>query len=383
MKFGIWVEPEMVSEDSDLYRKHPDWAVRIPGQEHALGRNQMVLDLTREEVRNYIIESMSDVFSRGKVDYVKWDMNRNLSDYYSQGLAPRHQGEFAHRYILGLYQVIQTLTDRFPHILFEACASGGNRFDLGMLCFMPQIWASDNTDAISRARIQNSYSYGYPQSVIAAHVSGCPNHQTLRRTPLTSRFAIASVGILGYECNLSDASMEDMEEIKVEIELYKKWRNVLQFGDWYRLYEEADKKSVYDMDVIRWNMVSADKSKAVGIMLQGETLANYSHHVFKTRGLDDAKKYHFYNRALKYDIHRMGDLINTMAPVHVKQDSLLHDAISKFIRLDGEKEDKVVSGAVMNRHGVPLAQNYAGTGYGQNTALYQDYDARIYFMEEV
>ena len=215
MKFGIWVEPEMVSEDSDLYRKHPDWAVQIPGQEHALGRNQMVMDLTREEVRNYIIESMSDVFSRGKVDYVKWDMNRNLSDYYSQGLAPRHQGEFAHRYILGLYQVIQTLTDRFPHILFEACASGGNRFDLGMLCFMPQIWASDNTDAISRARIQNSYSYGYPQSVIAAHVSGCPNHQTLRRTPLTSRFAIASVGILGYECNLSDASMENMEEINI------------------------------------------------------------------------------------------------------------------------------------------------------------------------
>ena len=129
--------------------------------------------------------------------------------------------------------------------------------------------------------------------------------------------------------------------------------------------------------------MSLDKRRAVGIMLQGEILANYSHHVFKTKGLDDTKKYHFYNRALKYDIHRMGDLINTMTPVHVKQDSLLHDAISKFVRLDGEKEDKVVSGAVMNRHGVPLAQNYAGTGYGQNTALYQDYDARIYFMEEV
>ena len=177
--------------------------------------------------------------------------------------------------------------------------------------------------------------------------------------------------------------MEDMEEIRAEIELYKKWRSVLQFGDWYRLYEEVDKKSIYDTDVIRWNIVSADKSRAVGIMLQGEALANYSHHVFKTKGLDDTKKYHFYNRSLKYDIHRMGDLINTMAPVHVKQDSLLHDAISKFVRLDGEKEDKVVSGAVMNRHGVPLAQNYAGTGYGQNTALYQDYDARIYFMEEV
>lgn len=383
LKFGIWVEPEMVSEDSDLYRSHPDWAVKIPDKAHALGRNQMVLDLTRAEVREYIIHSMSDVFARSKTDYVKWDMNRNLSDYYSAALTPDKQQEFAHRYILGLYQVLGTLTERFPHILFEACASGGNRFDLGMLCYMPQIWASDNTDAVSRARIQNSYSYGYPQSVIAAHVSGCPNHQTLRVTPLESRFAVAGVGLLGYECNLCDASKEDMEEIKAELALYKKWRSVLQFGDWYRLYEESQKQSIYDTDIIKWCIVSPDKSKAAGITLQGQALSNYAHHSFRTKGLAEDKRYHFYNRELRYDIHRMGDLINTMAPVHVKQDSLLHDAISRFIRLDGEKEDKTVSGAVLNRCGVPLAQSYAGTGFGQNTAIYQDYDARMYFMEAI
>ena len=383
MKFGIWVEPEMVSEDSELYRKNPQWAVQIPGKDHALGRNQMILDLTRQDVQNYIIESMSDVFSRGKVDYVKWDMNRNMSDYYSQELSADRQGEFAHRYILGLYQVLWTLTERFPNILFEACASGGNRFDLGMLCYMPQIWASDNTDAISRASIQNSYSYGYPQSVIAAHVSGCPNHQTLRITPLETRFAVASTGILGYECNLCDVTREDMEEIKAEIALYKKWRKVLQFGEWYRLYEPEDKQSIYDTDVIRWNIVSADKTQAVGIMVQGQNLSNYAHRRFRTKGLDASAQYHFYNRLLKYDIHRMGDLINTMAPIHVKQDSLLHGAISKFIRLDGEKEDKKVSGAVLNQCGIPLAQNYAGTGFGENTALYQDYDARMYFIDKV
>ena len=383
MKFGIWVEPEMVSEDSDLYREHPDWAVRIPGKEHAFGRNQMILDLTRQEVREYIIESMSDVFTRGQVDYVKWDMNRNMSDYYSQALPTSRQGEFAHRYILGLYQVLYTLTEKFPHILFEGCASGGNRFDLGMLCYMPQIWASDNTDAISRASIQNSYSYGYPQSVIAAHVSGSPNHQTLRITPLPTRFAVASAGILGYECNLCDASREDMEEIRAEILLYKEWRSVLQFGEWYRLYESSEKQSVYDTDVTRWNIVSPDKSKAVGIMIKGQTLANYAYRTFQAKGLDAGSNYHFYNRSLRYDIHRMGDLINTMAPVHVKQDSFLHGAISKFIRLDGEKEDKIVSGAILDQCGIPLAQNYAGTGYEQNTALYQDYDARMYFMEKV
>lgn len=393
MKFGIWVEPEMVSEDSDLYRAHPDWAVKIPGKAHALGRNQMILDLTRTHVQDYIIENMSDVFTRSKADYVKWDMNRHMSDYYSQGLSAEGQGEFSFRYMLGLYHVLDVLTTRFPDILFEACASGGNRFDLGMLCYMPQIWASDCTDAMCRGIIQNGYSYGYPQSVIGAHVSGCPNHQTLRVTPLETRFAIASAGILGYECNLCDAKADEIAEIKEQISLYKRWRKTLQFGQFYRLNSGVEcaygmlspmnQNAPFDTDLIRWNIVAPDQSEAIGIMMQTYALPNYGHHTFRAKGLEDESLYHFYNRKLKYNIHRMGDLINTAIPVHIRQDSMVHDVVAKFYKLDGEIEDVTVSGSILNQFGVKLSQSYGGTGLAANTALYQDYDARMYFMEKV
>ena len=388
LDFGIWVEPEMISEDSDLYRAHPEWAVRIPGQQHACGRNQMVLDFTKKEVQDYIIEAMSDIFTRGKVSYVKWDMNRHMSDYYSQGMEADRQGEFAHRYILGLYRVLYHLVKRFPQVLFEGCASGGNRFDLGILCYMPQIWASDNTDAVSRGVIQNGYSYGYPQSVMSAHVSGCPNHQTLRVTPLSTRFAIACGGILGYECNLSDMKKEELNEIAEQISLYKQWRETLQFGQLYRLkpargINTLGRRGPYDTDVVRWNIVGKDATQAVGIVLQGQVIPNYSHHTFQTKGLDNDKLYHFYNIPVKYDIHRMGDLVNTISPIHIKQDSLVHDVVAKFVKLDGEVEDMTVSGSLLNHSGVRLAQSFAGTGFGTNTSLYQDYDAKMYFMEAV
>lgn len=381
LQFGIWVEPEMISEDSQLYRNHPDWAIQIPGKSHALGRNQMILDLTQTQIQDYIIDTMSDVFTRSNADYVKWDMNRHISDYYGQELTAQRQGEFAHRYIKGLYRVMQTLTERFPNILFEACASGGNRFDLGMLCYMPQIWASDCTDAVSRANIQNGYSYGYPQSVIGAHVSGCPNHQTLRITPLASRFAVASAGILGYECNLCDVNSEELQEIKEQIKLYKQWREVFQFGQLYRLHDTLQ-STPFDTDVVRWNIVAENREKAVGIVLQGQSIANFSHRSFRTRGLDNEKQYVFANRLLKYDIHRMGDLINTMSPIHVKQDSFVHDMISKWIKLDGENEKFVISGSILNKVGVQLSQSYSGTGFGKNTALYQDFDARMFLISE-
>ncbi|MCI7789641.1 MAG: alpha-galactosidase [Lachnospiraceae bacterium] len=393
MSFGIWVEPEMVNEDSDLYRAHPEWAVQIPNKTPSLGRNQLLLDLTNPKVQDYLIESMSNVFTRSKVSYVKWDMNRHMSDYYSQTLSKEHQGEFAHRYILGLYHILEVLTQRFPEILFEACASGGNRFDLGMLCYMPQIWASDCTDAIGRGIIQNGYSYGYPQSVWSAHVSACPNHQTLRNTPLETRFAVASVGILGYECNLCDANAQELAQIKEQITLYKDWRRTLQFGQLYRLrvgngcaygcLTSASRAIPYHTDIVHWNIVSQDKSKAVGITLQGLVTANFSHHQFRAKGLANEKTYHFYNRILKYDVRRMGDLINTLAPIHIKQDSCLHHVIAKYVKLDGETEDYTVPGSILNKAGVQLAQSYAGTGYAQNTALYQDFDARMYLMEAV
>lgn len=251
----------------------------------------------------------------------------------------------------------------------------------GMLCYMPQIWASDCTDALQRARIQNGYSYGYPQSVLGAHVSASPNHQTLRRIPLESRFAIACAGVLGYECNLSDLSAGELAEIREEVKLYKEWREVLQFGQFYRLKGHAV-KGRFDTEAVRWNIVSPDGTRAVGITLQNQVLPNYSHRYLKTRGLLEDRIYHVYNRSLKYDIRRMGDLINTVSPIPVKQDSLLHGALSHLVQLDGEKEDHIVTGSILNKAGIPLASGYQGTGFEGNTAFYQDYDARIFLIEE-
>lgn len=381
--FGIWVEPEMVSEDSDLYRAHPEWAVKIPGKDHAVGRNQMILDLSSEEVQGFLVETLSDVFTRSKADYVKWDMNRHMSDLYSQGLLASSQGEFAHRYMLGLYHVLMELTERFPQILFEGCASGGNRFDLGMLCYMPQIWASDNTDALSRSKIQNSYSYGYPQSVLGNHVSGCPNHQTLRTTPLETRFAIASAGVLGYELNLCELKKEELLQIKEQILLYKRWRKTLQYGNFYRLLPEYP--SYYEKEAARFMIVAEGKEEAVCVTMQSQNLANFSHYQFKAKGLDLEREYTFTNlhQQLKYDVRRMGSLINTAAPIHIRQDSPVHHLVSKFYKLDGEVEEYRLSGRALCRAGVHLAPTFGGTGMNAGTGLYQDYDAKMYFINEV
>ncbi|MCM1064285.1 MAG: alpha-galactosidase [Eubacterium sp.] len=370
MLFGIWVEPEMVNEDSDCYRAHPDYAVQIPGRENALGRNQMILDLTREEVQDYVIGQMRDVFSSGKISYVKWDMNRIFSDAYSPLLPPAQAGEFFHRYILGLYRILDRLTTEFPHILFEGCASGGGRFDLGILSYMPQIWASDNTDAAARMEIQEGYSYGYPLSVMGAHVSGCPNHQTLRSTPLETRFHVAAFGLLGYELNLCDISKEDLLVIREQIAFYKEWRSVFQFGEFYRLAKH------------RWMTVSPDRSRAAALTFQERAQANTFYDKLKTKGLADEKKYHFFNRECKYDIREFGDLVNTVSPVHIRQNSLLHQAVAKFVKMDGEKEDYVLYGSLLNSCGVKLSQAYSATGYDEHTRYYPDYATRMYFMEE-
>ncbi|MBQ5686720.1 MAG: alpha-galactosidase, partial [Ruminococcus sp.] len=309
LQFGIWVEPEMVNTDSRLYRKHPDWAMAIPGKRHSEGRTQRVLDLANPEVQDFLIQKMSEVFSSAPVSYVKWDMNRIFSDVYSPFLPAERQGETAHRYIMGLHRVADTLAKSFPDILFEGCASGGNRFDLGMLCWFPQIWGSDNTDAICRAHIQEGYSYGYPQSCVGAHVSASPNHQTLRRTPLATRFAVAAFGALGYECDVRDLPSPEKQAIREQIALYKKWREVLQFGDYYRITEG---------NLHRWTCVSPDKSRAVVLLLQELTEANVQAHRLQLRGLDPDKTYRLYNIPGRVDVRTFGSLINTVTPVHVR-----------------------------------------------------------------
>ena len=374
LDFGVWIEPEMINVDSDLYRAHPEWSMEIPGMNHSEGRNQRVLDFANPEVVDYMIEQMKQVLGSANISYVKWDMNRIFSDCYSQYLPKDRQEEVAHRYIMGVYRLAAALNEAFPEILFEGCASGGNRFDLGMLCYFPQIWASDNTDAVSRLAIQNGYSYGYPMSVVSAHVSSCPNHQTLRVTPLASRFAVASFGVLGYECNLCDASKEDLTEMKEQIALYKKYRDVWQNGDFYR---------VAAGNQYQWTVVSRDKKTAIGMIMQREVQPNFMFAKFEAKGLDPDKKYHFFGQQRKYNIKEFGDLVNTVAPIHIKQDSLIHNTLAKFIKMDGETEDCVCSGDTLMYEGIKLKQGFVATGYSDEVRHFPDYASRLYFMEEV
>ena len=397
MDFGLWVEPEMVNEDSDCYNAHPEWAVGHEKiGEHSKGRNQLILNLTLEPVREYIIESMSKVFSSANITYVKWDMNRIFSDVYGSNLA--NQQEFSHRYVLGLYHVLDELTRRFPHILFEGCAAGGNRFDLGMLCYMPQIWASDNTDAWCRTKIQMGYSYGYPMSVMGAHVSACPNHQTLRNTPLETRFNVAAYGCLGYELNMAELPREELEQVKEQIAFYKKHRSTFFNGQFYRVKNEIgngvagggrmsrrnyagignDSSTEY-----QWIVVSEDKTAAIGMQIHDKAVPNMSQSRFIAMGLDNEMQYHFYNRKLKYNIKEFGDLINSVAPFHIKKDSIIHNAVARFMKLDGETEDYYVSGSLLNKAGIVLKENYSAIGYNSEVRYYQDYSSRVFVMEEV
>ena len=373
LDFGIWVEPEMVNIDSNLYKKHPEWSLEIPGKPHSEGRDQRILDLSNPEVTDWIIDEMSKIFSSANISYVKWDMNRIFTDYYSQYLPSDRQGELAHRYVLGLYKVMRALTEKFPKILFEGCSSGGNRFDLGILSYFPQIWASDDTDAIYRAKGQTGYSYGYPMSTVTAHVSACPNHQTLRVTPLATRFNVAAFGVLGYECNLCDMKPEDVKEIKGQIALYKEYRETLQYGDFYR--GRAD-------NVYEWTCVSPDKKQAVGMLLRVLAEPNYAFEQYTPRGLSRSRKYHFYNLERKVSIKPFGDLVNMISPIHIKQDSLVHNLIDKFVKMPGEVEDYTAPGSVLMR-GVKLKSAFAGTGYDENTRFFSDFASRMYFIEAV
>ena len=374
LDFGIWVEPEMVNVKSNLYREHPEWVMEIPGKAHSEGRNQRILDMGNPKVQEYVIEEMTKVFSMADISYVKWDMNRIFSDVYSQILPPERQGEASHRYVMGLYRCMKELTERFPHILFEGCSAGGNRFDLGILCYFPQIWASDNTDAVSRVNMMTNYSYGYPMSVVSAHVSACPNHQTLRNTPLETRFHVASFGICGYECNLSDLSEEEQAAVAVQVALYKEWRDVLQWGDFYR---------GRNGNLHEWTVVSKDKKKAVGMIMQELVAANSQFEQYFAKGLLASQKYQFKNHGLKINIKDFGDLVNTMSPVHIKNNSMLQDLLARFYKLPGETEDAVVSGDTLMYAGYNLKQAFSATGISDQVRHFPDFASRLYFMEAV
>lgn len=258
LQFGLWVEPEMISENSELYRAHPDWALTVPGRKPMLGRNQLVLDLSRREVQDYIIDTVGSLLERHPISYIKWDMNRCLSDLYSRTLPAERQGEVAHRCVLGIYRVMETLTARFPKVLFEGCAGGGGRFDAGMLCYTPQIWCSDDTDAIERLTIQEGTSFGYPLCTMGAHVSAAPNHQTGRTTPIQARAVVAMSGAFGYELDLTKLDAGEKEEIRQQIRQFREDQDLLRLGSYYRLSEFTR-----DGDAFAWLLVSPDRSRAL------------------------------------------------------------------------------------------------------------------------
>lgn len=257
LKFGLWVELEMVNKDTELYRTHPDYMLSTPNRHASHGRRQYVLDFSRPEVVDYIHDLIYRVLADSKVSYIKWDMNRSITECYSAAYAADQQGEIFHRYILGVYDLYERLTTEFPHILFESCSSGGGRFDAGMLYYAPQAWTSDDTDAVERMSIQYGTSYCYPVSMMGAHVSITPNHQLNRLTPLKLRGDVAYFGAFGYELDLARLSETDQAEVRAQIAFMKKHRRLLQFGTYYRL------SSPFDGNIVAWMVVAEDKKQAI------------------------------------------------------------------------------------------------------------------------
>lgn len=285
MKFGLWFEPEMISPVSELYAKHPDWCIHVDGRERKEGRNQLILDLSRDEVCDYIIKSVNAVLDSANIEYVKWDMNRNMACVGSATLPSDRQGELYHRYMLGLYKVLEAIVSSHPHILFESCSGGGGRFDPGMLHYMPQTWTSDNTDALARIDIQYGTSICYPYSSMGAHVSAVPNHQVRRTTPISFRGNVAIPGQFGYELDLTKLSDEDIAEIKEQTKFYEKYGEVFHRGDLYRLRNPlGDYMSAIEF-------VSEDKNTVIVMLYSHKGTANAVLDYVCLGGLDAGAEY--------------------------------------------------------------------------------------------
>ena len=286
MKFGLWFEPEMISIDSKLYQTHPEWMIKTPGRGQTPGRHQFVLDMSRQEVVDYLFGLMSHIIQDAKLDYIKWDMNRNITEMYGADLPADQQLEFSHRYILGVYDLYDRLTKAFPDVLFESCASGGGRFDLGMMYYAPQAWCSDDTDAVERIKIQDGTSYGYTPSMWGAHVSAVPNDQVGRLTSIDMRAKVAYFGAFGYELDVTELSDEEQATIKQQVAFYKQYRKLFQFGTFYRLETPDTSDNVYG-----WETVSHDKQTAIGMRYQILNGANPAYIRYYFKGLDPERRY--------------------------------------------------------------------------------------------
>lgn len=295
MLFGLWIEPEMVNENSDLFRTHPEWALSAPDRAPTLGREQLVLDLSRQDVVDHLYGVISKLIRENGIDYIKWDYNRCMCDVYSHALPAGSQGEVFHRYILGLYQLLERLTSEFPDVLFEGCAGGGGRFDAGLLYYTPQIWCSDDTDPIERLRIQEGTSYVYPVSSIGAHVSASPNHQTGRRTPLETRGLVAMSGAFGYELDLGRLTEDEKDEIRLQVENFHRDEELIHNGLLYRLSGLKNKDNYS-----AWQIVSEDRSRSVVCYVAHEPRPNSWARNVKLRGLDPEALYYIEEEEMSF-----------------------------------------------------------------------------------
>ncbi|MBE6960687.1 MAG: alpha-galactosidase [Ruminococcaceae bacterium] len=354
MEFGLWFEPEAVNVDSDLYRAHPDWAL-TDAFEPLLGRHQLLLDLTKPEVRDYIVENVSGILDSAGISYVKWDMNR-----HSIAL-----GEKAHDYILGLYDVLRRIFEPRPQVLLESCSSGGNRFDLGMLCFGPQVWCSDDTDPIERLTIQGGLSYLYPQSTFGAHVSAAPHAQTLRNTPLTTRGNVSFFGCLGYELDLNHLLPVEETEIKAQTEFYKKYRKVFQFGT-FRRTENG------------WQVSDGDTTLAGVFYVCRPAAPGYDY--LRVKGLQKEKVYQFRTRPQFHRIGQFGSLVKHVAPVALNPNGFILRTADKHITLPDGEHSGTASGSALTA-GIPMLPAYRGTGYDKQQRTQLDFGSTLYVIE--
>jgi alpha-galactosidase len=296
LKFGLWIEPEMVNEDSNLFKQHPDWIIKVPGRRVSHGRNQYVLDFSRNEVVNYIYEMISKILREAPISYVKWDMNRNITEPYSVVLPPERQGEVFHRYILGVYSLYERLTSEFPDVLFESCAGGGGRFDPGMLYYAPQAWASDNTDAIERLKIQYGSSICYPINSIGSHVSAVPNHQVGRITPIDTRANVAYFGSFGYELDLNKLTDKEKENVRQQVKFFKKYRELIHKGTFYRINSPFEG----DGNITSWMVVSEDLKEAIIGYYQVLAQPNQGLKKLRLKGLDTKYLYRIVGSSESY-----------------------------------------------------------------------------------
>ena len=370
MKFGLWFEPESINEKSKLYEAHPEWVIKNETSKPSLSRHQLLLDLSKVEVQDYIIENVSNILNNANIEYVKWDMNRHMSDIPSI----KNNGEFYHRYILGLYRVMRELVHRFPKVLWEGCASGGNRFDLGILSFFPQIWSSDDTDAFERLRIQYNYSYGYPLSTLSNHVSSTPNQQTLREVSLNTRFSVAMFGVIGYELLFSEQNKLDKERALKLISIYKERREIFQFGE-FRALESNDYS-------FRWQVLSKDKKHAIVAMYYLLQVVNPKETVLEVKGLLPGK-YTVKGMGIDHDIREFGSAVNTVTPFYVNPKGKLVALISNFIKMPADVENYEIDSSILESGALKLIPQWSGTGINENVRVLRDFSSRFYLLDYV